>query len=492
LALSGFAAPPDEGLDLIHDFFIEVWSTVKSNYDPNRSKFTTYLYRSFVNFARPRIVRSTRWRDTLLPPEDLGRQIEERDEFAWNGKDTVDSRDLRAVKRALKELPAADRELLRSYLEGHEASERKLARRFLLSRYGLRLKLSDALGQVAVKMSERGSLTDSEWRFALALWKDKRTIREAANIFNRSAAEIQEMRLRLFRQLSNSIHNSGDQSPNAGGSSAHARALLEAVFNPAAGPEAFHALRQHAALVLDFLEQSAGEELLEKHGAHLSVLRLADIYAALGCQQILDEKEVSIRDALLEASETEDSNVGSAFSEVLVPNLPDDLTDFVGRVFLGAPRVESAVYQLLLGDLSVKHGGPKAIDLARFGITPVSVLLGSQGVADVARRFCIAENIRIGQKLILDRGGTREHSRSQPILVRDLSISEVKLVTELPSATAERLFGWLTTVSSYVSQLFGGFDAELMGDELCLRRTDQTVENLYERWFTPPPALAAA
>ena len=29
LAWSGFAVPPDEGLDLIHDFFIEAWAAVE-------------------------------------------------------------------------------------------------------------------------------------------------------------------------------------------------------------------------------------------------------------------------------------------------------------------------------------------------------------------------------------------------------------------------------------------------------------------------------
>jgi RNA polymerase sigma factor (sigma-70 family) len=207
LALSGFAVTPDEGLDIIHDFFIEAWAAVESNYDPSRSKFTTYLYRSFVNFARPRIVRSVRWRDTLLSPEDLSRVIEEREEFGQHSANAVDSFDLQMAKRALEELSAADRELLLCYLGGRETSERKLARRFLISRYRLRLMLSDALAQVAVNMSERGSLTDPEWRLALALWRDKRTIREAANMLNRSIGEVHEMRMKLFRHLSNFMHD---------------------------------------------------------------------------------------------------------------------------------------------------------------------------------------------------------------------------------------------------------------------------------------------
>jgi hypothetical protein len=494
LAKTGFAVPPDDGLDLIHDFFIEIWPAVQSNYDPAKAKLGTYLYRSFIHFARPRIVRSVRWRDSLLSPEHLSQRIDEReDELSPHTDNAWLSPDLVVMRSALSELPRSEKELLLCYLDGREGSERKLASRFSLTRYALRLKLSDALAQIAVKVGERGALTNPEWRFALALWRDKRTIREAAHIFNRPVGEVQEMRMNLFRNLVNSVHSSSDQgSDAAGGASTHAWLLLEAVLRPHPGPEAFHALREHAALVLAYLEHPSAGALFQKYEAELSAEKLADIYAALGSEEVIDETEVNIRDALLRASESEDSDVGSAFREVLVPALPDHLTNFAGRVFLGAPTVEPEIREALLSDISVKHGGPVAAELASFGLTPVTILAGSQGVADLARRFCVAEKIQIGQKLVLDRGGTRTHSGVLPILDRDLSIREVTLVTELPTPTSERLFDWLANVSSYTNHLFNGFDAELWGDELRLQRTDETVENLFERWFSPPKARVAA
>lgn len=203
-------------------------------------------------------------------------------------------------------------------------------------------------------------------------------------------------------------------------------------------------------------------------------------------EEAFDEVETNIRDALLRASEDEDSSVGTAFRDVLIPTLPNHLTNFAGKIFLGAPTVEPEIREALLSDTSVQHGGPFAAELASFGITPVTILIGSQGVADLARRFCITEKIQIGQKLVLDRGGARTHSDTLPILDRDLSVRQVALVTELPAPTSERLFDWLGTVSGYINQLFNGFDAELWGDELRLQRTDETVQNLFERWFSPP------
>jgi tetratricopeptide (TPR) repeat protein len=492
LARSGFAVPPDEGLDLIHDFFIEGWSPVQTNYDSSKSKYVTYLYKSFINFARPRIVRSVRWREGLLPPEQLWERVEASVAFS-SLDDPERLPDLAAVRDALQRLPRSERELLLHYLRGNETSERKLADRFSLTRYALRLRLSDALAKVAVSIGERGSMTDPEWSFALALWRDKRTIREAARMLNRSVGEIQEMRAHLFRNLSNAIQaRSAQEVKMSAGSYTHARVLLEAALSPDPGTKVFAALREHAELVLDYLGQPEAEVLIQKHEAALTAERLADIYAALGSDEAWSKDNIEIDDAFLKASVEEERSVGEAFYRVLIPALPYHLTDFSGRVFFGAPTVESEITEILVAEPSVEQGGPPAHDLARFGITPVTILTASQGVADLARRFCAMEEIGRGQKLILDRGGSRAGKAELPVLSRDLSVQEVLLVTELSETSSTRLFDWLTNVAGYLPKLFDGFEAQLWGDELRILKTDKSVSDLFERWFPSPKSREVA
>src|SRR4051794_27876736 len=60
LAAQGFAVPPADALDLIHDFFLEAWPGITARYDPAQGRKEPYVYRAFIRFARPRIIRLQR------------------------------------------------------------------------------------------------------------------------------------------------------------------------------------------------------------------------------------------------------------------------------------------------------------------------------------------------------------------------------------------------------------------------------------------------
>src|SRR5438094_2629700 len=135
LARQGFALPPVEGLDLIHEFFAEAWNGVVSRYDPAKGKFETYVYGAFVHFARPRIVRLHRWQSCLFDTAELARTIEKRSEAE---APTESWHDVSAVRKALSQLPSIEREILQSYLFADAPSEGKLAEEFSISRYRLR------------------------------------------------------------------------------------------------------------------------------------------------------------------------------------------------------------------------------------------------------------------------------------------------------------------------------------------------------------------
>ena len=136
------------------------------------------------------------------------------------------------------------------------------------------------------------------------------------------------------------------------------------------------------------------------------------------------------------------------------------------------------------------HGGEAAAELARFGVTPVTVVEASQGVANLARRFCDKNGVKKFGTFILDKAGRSDYS-SKLVLPRSNIVHEVLLMCELPEATAARLVDWLTRVAEYAPTVFDGFDAELRGDELRLMRTDNNIKNLFLRWRTPPDVIAA-
>ena len=129
------------------------------NYDWKRAKFETYVYASFVRFARPRIIRLHRWNDALVQPSGL--TMLDTAEVRVEPPETA-QRDIKAVSAAAAKLVPFERELLIAYVSSPATSERDLARRYSLTRYRLRMLLADALAKTAVHLGETSALDDAE------------------------------------------------------------------------------------------------------------------------------------------------------------------------------------------------------------------------------------------------------------------------------------------------------------------------------------------
>jgi len=196
LARSGFAVPPSDGLELVHDFFLEVWPDVRRRFDPARGAFQSLLTVAFVRFARARIARDFRMRASRVPIDDL-------DEIASPSEDAstaaADSLDASAVARAVAGLPEAQRRVLAVRFSA--SSERAAARTLGVSRHSLREQLLEALGRVAVAMETPGGLGDREWRLARLLWAEERSEADAAAVLAMTPSQLRHSRRRVLEAL---------------------------------------------------------------------------------------------------------------------------------------------------------------------------------------------------------------------------------------------------------------------------------------------------
>ena len=498
LAIRGYPAPPDDGIDLIHDFFLEAWENVASHFDPTKGRFETYLYGAFVNFARPRIIRLLRWRATLVAPGDMA-QYESGEFSVGPSQDRLI--DVATIRRAMSRLPTFEKALLAAYASDAGSTERDIAHRFSLSRHQLRTNLADALGQIAVYLGEFSGVPDRELSVIVALWRDKRSVKEASRLLGLPASEIQAMRARSYKRLVLAVKGDRQMSANSTKDSVDAIMqedigevpirLLCMAMSPESTVSDFEALRANANVIIDFLDSPASEDFFEKFSGQLTAVMLEKIYSHLGTDLDSDEDWSADLQPFLRAREEEERCIGDAFAQTLLPNLPDAMKLFAGRVFLGAPKIDSAEYEHLLQEISVIHGGEAAAELAEFGITPVTILEAAQAVANLARRFCRSNEIKKHSSLILDTADRADGYSLNSVLARKTAIREIVLMTQLPDATSQRLFDWIARVAQYVPHLFGGFEAALWGDELCLRYTDVTVDDLFSRWWTPPHQIAA-
>lgn len=487
LARQGLVARPDDGLDLIHDFFSETWLVIARRFDPSKGKFEPYLYACFLYFARPRLARLLRWHDSLVPLEELAELSDRRTQVEARPHD----HDLSAIRRALDLLPEFDREVLLAYVTSGKTSERQLADRFKITRFHLRSSLADALSNVAINLKEPTAFGEIEWAVLSHLSQERRTVKETARALNLTVSEVQAVRARILSRLLNAAKVSPRRTRMASLPVNPEALLMEALVSSADGKTIVPLIRRHAPEIISFLESDKATAFFEKHFQKLDGDRIAMLYETLGLEGGLDPEDRELCESFLVASRAEEKQIGIAFRDLLLPALPIKGTDF-DRLFLGAEPISEDRRLIIEKEVSVVNGGAQARALAKFGITPVIVLEACEGISNLAQRYCKAHSVSVGKFVILDNSGKDTSRYKDPVLPRSESIREVMLMTELADKQAEMLFGWISLVGQYIPRLFSGFDAALWGDQLRLHRTDETSANLFEVWSPVPPQEIAA
>jgi RNA polymerase sigma factor (sigma-70 family) len=201
LARQGFAAPIDEGVDLVQAFFAEEWGKLTESYKAASGSPSGYVYAAFVRFARRRIIRMNRWRQRLRDLQDMARNM------PANSPDgpieaLIREETLEAIRGALARLDDVERKTLLGYIERGPRSERELARELDFSRYRVRETLVKAIGQLVVQAGAREVFSAPDWDVAVALWDEGRTIEETAGRLCRSEEDVRKARTRLVAELS--------------------------------------------------------------------------------------------------------------------------------------------------------------------------------------------------------------------------------------------------------------------------------------------------
>jgi RNA polymerase sigma factor (sigma-70 family) len=194
LARKGLDINPGEGLEVIHDFYLEALPGLLERYDASRARFSTYLYGAFLRFARPRIIRSIRWKRLLVPLDDAIEHAAALDEAPSEGAHD-------AVAAAIEGLPRALRDVLDARLTRHQ-SERDIAKTLGVSRYVVRQRLAEALGRVAVAIGHSETIRDDLRPLAMRLWRDEVPLMTVAKELGLSRREAWQRFRELIRTLS--------------------------------------------------------------------------------------------------------------------------------------------------------------------------------------------------------------------------------------------------------------------------------------------------
>lgn len=192
LARRGYPVPPDDGLDLVHDFFVEAWPSLVERHDPAKSRLSTYAFSAFVQFARPRIVKLHRWR----------RQLDEEavEEAGDDGSGVELKIDGARLERARQALSFEDREPLEArFVKGQ--SERDLAKALGITRYRARERLAQSLTRLVSGLQDRALSNSTDWQIALAIWRDGRPLAAIAAELGLTEDQVRARKRKIIAAL---------------------------------------------------------------------------------------------------------------------------------------------------------------------------------------------------------------------------------------------------------------------------------------------------
>jgi hypothetical protein len=247
------------------------------------------------------------------------------------------------------------------------------------------------------------------------------------------------------------------------------------------------AVRENAAQIFAEL-QSADEDRFEGKLQAIDSGWIAKVYAALARE---DEylRPGEIHDDLFEARQTEETDVGRAFEQVLIVNVPPEVLRWAPLLALSAV---SAEYQSHLMAQSSVQESPYARDyLVRVGLTPMSVLWTTDAIGGLIARLIDKHQLDATVPIILSE--KNEWAAGCQHLDFARVVREVCRMADLPELQGSTLARWCIRVSAYKPLLFRFLCAKpLASDAVKLEWTGADTKNLYERWSQAAAARAGA
>ena len=158
--------------------------------------------------------------------------------------------------------------------------------------------------------------------------------------------------------------------------------LLKEVLLSVNSAEHLQLVRTHAEAILQELEHSE-EDPLEGMLAEIDAGWMAQVYEALSHEDEFLGEDRELLERLFQAKQNEERDIGVAFEQALLINLPPDVLQWRG---ITPPR--SVVPELqraeLLKSPSVEANGYAAKLLVPFGMTPLTVFEATEAIGGLA------------------------------------------------------------------------------------------------------------
>ena len=207
---------------------------------------------------------------------------------------------------------------------------------------------------------------------------------------------------------------------------------------------------------------------------------MAQVYEALSHEDEVLGEDQQLLERLFQAKQTEEMDIGVAFEQALLINLPDDVLKWKG---ITPPRSEVPVLQRaeLLKSPSVAGSVYAAEFLVPFGMTPLTVFRATDAIGGLAERLIRRGRLKTDRPIALS-ALNRDYAGHQQLNF-DMTCSEVGLVKGLSEPNSTALTKWCVRAAQYKHALFPWLSSEPLGEEAVrMIWTGESAENLHQRW----------
>ena len=257
------------------------------------------------------------------------------------------------------------------------------------------------------------------------------------------------------------------------------------IFSPG-NAELLSQLAQRAEEIMNSLDSPEAMDISEQEMRSLQPNWVARVYEALGTA---GQEEEALEEALDISTEPgyahveAEYEVGKAYRLSLIPGLPPHLAD-LPRWLSNLPEVDSDERIGLLDTPSAKGAGPDSRHLARYGVTPLTVLDATNAVSRLLQRYLRTE--RLKEPIILSHHGVNDGE----VLNAEHLADEVSQVAVCREPTARVLLDWSIEIAHIKFLLFDTFVAETAGGEsLRLIYKGEKQPDLHKRWGLSSPEM---
>ena len=199
LARRGYTVPLAYAIDLMHDFFLEAWPGIEARFDPQKGTPEALIFIAFIRFARPRIIQQRRFQTPLVALSEL------HTEPPTNQPGNESQHDLDRITHALSTLNERERDLLLTYFNMEEPSERKLAREKGISRYAIRKALTEALGRLAAFFDKPAQIPEADWQVTTILLRNRLTVDQTAKDLGLTLQQVRKAHARNLEKLAEGL-----------------------------------------------------------------------------------------------------------------------------------------------------------------------------------------------------------------------------------------------------------------------------------------------